>query len=414
MKANLQSQGIRILEKLAQGGQGEIFHVIKHGQNRVLKLYDELNSTPQQRDILLKLIAKGVPDAQFANRFAWPEEFVEITDENRFGYLMPLINTEDYISITAVEGKQVPHPGFGICVEVARQFAQTFRMVHIHGWCLRDISKNNLKFSPQTGDVVLLDNDSIVTDGYTGDDMEGTPGYPAPEVILKKAHPSTLTDLHSLAVLLFQLLCWHHPFQGVQESKIMILNKQALDELYGLNPVFIFDPIDRSNRLPDEAGYQHAKAMWMVLPDYIKKLFVRAFTVGIHTPSLRVMDNEWENALTLLQGQRHICSCGAENFFDPSRRKQRPCWHQGCQVSFPPKLVIHGERSGVLLIKKGQQLTSHRYYKQPESSLQAPYRHSPPAMSSHAFGKSLFAVSLLLEQVLAACHWPKAAHEDVG
>ena len=48
-------------------------------------------------------------------------------------------------------------------------------------------------------------------------------------------------------------------------------------ELYGVNPVFIFDPDDQSNKLPESFNVAVA-SRWELCPEAIKQLFIRAFT----------------------------------------------------------------------------------------------------------------------------------------
>ena len=53
-----------------------------------------------------------------------------------------------------------------------------------------------------------------------------------------------------------------------------------MNQLYGVNPVFIFDPDDKSNR--PVRGYQdNAIIYWDLYPKALKDLFTNAFTVGI-------------------------------------------------------------------------------------------------------------------------------------
>ncbi|MCK5878351.1 MAG: protein kinase [Holophagae bacterium] len=359
MKPTIQIPGLQIEKKLAQGGQGEIFVAVKNGKQYALKLYFEKNSTTDQRRIIEQLILSGPPDMERPDPFVWPMEVVELPGGRRFGYLMPLIQTSRYISLAQIESGKLKHPGYRIMAEACRQLAECYRELHIEGYCYRDISKFNVMFSPKNGDVVICDNDNIIVNKYGPGKIGGTTQYMAPEVILGKARPSTATDHHSLAVLLFMFICGGHPFHGQMEDKIKIFDGVAAEYLYGHKPVFIFNPLDHSNNLPEKRGYRHVKRQWQVLPNHIQALFVRALVTGTRNPANRVTDIEWMAAFTQLLGQCHICSCGAENFWDPrSNLQQRRCWHKGCTVSYPPKLQITGKSSCALLIKAGQQVTA--------------------------------------------------------
>lgn len=358
MKQTLKIQGLTIVEKLAQGGQGEVYHVRRGKEDYALKLYFERTATPAQRAIIEQLVASGVPAREYKHRFAWPFELVELPDGSRFGYLMPLIDTTHFISLSDIKGGKVPHPGYGVATEACRQLAECFREIHIEGVCYQDISENNFLFSPENGDVMICDNDNIAIDKQGDGNVLGTPQFMAPEIILGKARPSTVTDQHSLAILLFMLLCGGHPFHGKREYDIKIYDLHAIRYLYGEAPVFIFDPKDRSNRPPDIAGYRHVARHWKVLPTQIKDLFVKAFTTGPKDPSLRVTDMELIYALTQMLGQRHVCKCGAENFWDPRRKDQQVCWNRSCSVAYPPKLYLKGRDTTALLVKPGSRITT--------------------------------------------------------
>ena len=253
--------------------------------------------------------------------------------------------------------------------EVGRQLAEAFRTMHIRGYCCRDISANNFLFCAKTGNVMICDNDNVVVDKQKIGSILGTPQFMAPEVILGNERPSTLTDQHSLAVLLFMLLCGGHPFHGKREYNIKIFDGVAAQEIYGRNPVFVFDPNKGSNRLPQEPGYRHVNKYWNVLPTEIRKLFTKAFTIGLANPAARVTDLEWKNALFRMQGQCHICSCGAENFWDPYQKDQKACWHRGCSVVYPKKLYIDGGVTSVLLAKPKQQLTTLHFGEKSSTTL---------------------------------------------
>ncbi len=67
----------------------------------------------------------------------------------------------------------------------------------------------------------------------------------APEIVRGEAVPGTQTDLFSLAVLLFYMFVMHHPLEGKKELAIKCLDLPAMKKLYGTEPLFIFDPVDR-------------------------------------------------------------------------------------------------------------------------------------------------------------------------
>lgn len=321
-------------------------------------MYNEQSATPEQRKIIHSLVKAGNPAKGCPHRFAWLEEFVDWPDGKTFGYFMPLIDTKRYVSMAEIESKRIAHPGYGIMVEACRQLAECLRELHIGGYCYRDISKKNFLLNPDSGDVMICDNDNIIIDRQDIGNIKGTTSFVAPEVILNTAKPSTVTDLHSLAVLFFHLLCGGHPLHGKKERETKVLDVISSRKLYGLDPVFIFDPKNRSNRLPDEKGYRHVAKQWKVLPVHIRNLFLKAFTSGLKNPSERVTDIEWKNALTQMQDLHHVCACGAENFWDPLLHQQSNCWHCSREVKYPPKLYAKGKSVQAMLVISGRRVST--------------------------------------------------------
>ena len=64
---------------------------------------------------------------------------------------------------------------------------------------------------------------------------------------------SRTTDAHSLAVLLFHMLFIGHPLMGKKMLSIRSWDAVSQQVLFGKEPVFIFDPKDKSNEALDLA-----------------------------------------------------------------------------------------------------------------------------------------------------------------
>ena len=85
----------------------------------------------------------------------------------------------------------------------------------------------------------------------------GTLRFMAPEVVRREAPPSSLADLHSLAVFLFYLFVHGHPLEGTATDASYTwapADHQSESRLamrhFGQEPVFVFDNRDHSNRPP--------------------------------------------------------------------------------------------------------------------------------------------------------------------
>ena len=322
---------------LGAGGQGEVYRASVQGSAMALKWYYPHTATESQRAMLRVLINSGAPDA----RFLWPVELVGAPSKPGFGYLMALREPR-YKGIADLLVRRVT-PSFRSLATAGIHVADGFLQLHARGLCYRDISHGNVFFDPDTGEVLICDNDNVAPNRTKGGIL-GTPRFMAPEVVRGKARPSTQTDLFSLAVLLFLMLVNHHPLEGKKETSIHCFDLPAMTKLYGSEPVFIFDPVDKSNQ-PIAGFHDNALAFWPLYPAFLKELFTRSFTDGIKDPDHgRVRETTWRAAMSRLRDAILYCGCGAENFYDTDAIKtagrSRSCWKCGRALQLPPRMRI--------------------------------------------------------------------------
>jgi serine/threonine protein kinase len=337
---------------LGAGGQGEVYHVVSNGKDYALKWYFKKSATRVQKNILDNLVKKGEPDSSFL----WPKDLINQSSES-FGYIMPL-RPPAYKSIVDLM-KRRAEPSFYALCRAAYKLTQGYQKLHSMGFSYRDISFGNLFFEPNTGDVLICDNDNVAAND-AGSGVYGTPRFMAPEIVVGKAKPSRNTDLFSLAVLLFYMFMLNHPLEGKLEANIKCMDMFAMNKLYGTNPVFIFDPNDKSNEpLP---GYQdNAIIYWALYPWPLKELFLQSFTVGLTQPNRRVTENQWLDAFANLMSCIIKCpACGVEVFYDESKVKAsvaHTCWNCKNAITVPPSIVIGRSR---ILITPDARLRSHQ------------------------------------------------------
>jgi len=96
------------------------------------------------------------------------------------------------------------------------QIADTFHHLHATGQAYCDISGSNILVAKDfsKASICMIDIDNLYVPGTGIPDVLGTLRYMAPEIISKQMVPDIISDDHSLAVLLFELLRIGHPYIG--------------------------------------------------------------------------------------------------------------------------------------------------------------------------------------------------------
>jgi DNA-binding helix-hairpin-helix protein with protein kinase domain len=359
LKAETLKKTLTVQNKLGEGGQGEVYRVTDGKTYYALKWYNIEQSTEEQKEAIRHLVNRGAPQKATRQRFIWPIDLIILDNVDQFGYLMRLIDTQRFAELSEVQALRKPAPSLAALCEISYQIANSYRALHLSGYCYRDIAAGNLMFDPDTGDVLICDNDNIGINRQSQAQVYGTMEYMAPEVVRGDADPSTETDLHSLAVLLFNLWVWHHPLHGEMEYHIRVWDVPAKRRIYGENPVFIFDPKNKDNQLPDELEYETARTRWLLCPAPLQALFTRAFTEGLHNPAQRIMEGEWQGLFLQLKDAAIACpKCRAENLWWQGQTTLN-CWHCQTAITIPPKLVFANGQHTVLLNRKTKLFQRH-------------------------------------------------------
>lgn len=334
---------------LASGGQGEVYEVSSLGRKYALKWYfypttpSQVNQAEEQR----KAFDSAGPFAQAApdQRFLWPITLVEDPKRRTFGYLMDLLPSKFQGLEKLVLGKMQPTPNFHILCKAAINLADSFRLLHAQGLCYKDINLGGPFMDPKTGDIVICDCDNVR--------YNKTPGniifvfFAAPELINNTDICTRKTDWHSLAVLLFYMFVRHHPLDGKRQLEINVFNEVAQREFYGKEPIFIFDPQDTRNQAV-RGFHDNALRNWNIYPNFLKRLFTRAFTVGLQNPDERVKEGEWIGGFSRLRDSLYYCShCASPNFFDfeaLDNGQHQGCWRCAQNSVLPMRLEIGDRR----------------------------------------------------------------------
>jgi eukaryotic-like serine/threonine-protein kinase len=344
---------VTVGERLGEGGQGVVHAVTIGGAPYAVKWYRYAPSGELRKSIAA-LVERGRPHRDFY----WPIDLVASDELTGFGYVMPRL--EPRFSSFAQLVSRSDQPPFRVVITVGRHLVTAFEALHSAGLCYRDISFGNLWVDADHSEVAIIDNDNVGLD--SGEVFVwGTLRFMAPEVVRREAPPSSLTDLHSLAVFLFYLFMHGHPLEGVKTDESYSwadsAHRSETDlalRHFGTEPVFIFDPEDHSN--PPRPGDPVA-VWWRLYPKFFRAVFERAFTSGLRDPSGlgRVAEGVWRRALIKLADCVSVCSCQASVFYDPDDPGLR-CWNCNQVPPRPRMLELPG---GMIVLSAGATITPH-------------------------------------------------------
>jgi len=204
--------GWRILERIGQGGMGEVLKV-----ERIDAGFEQLGA--------MKLIRSGFAIGEFARRFLQERQI--LARLNHPGIASLLDGGRDaqghpYLVMEYVDGAPIDQYCDGqrlgiearieLFIEVCRAVAHAHRSLVIH----RDLKPSNILVRPD-GRVKLLDFGiaKVLGDGEGGDPLATrieqrmfTPDYASPEQV--RGQPvTTASDVYQLGLLLYELLCGH-------------------------------------------------------------------------------------------------------------------------------------------------------------------------------------------------------------
>lgn len=265
--------------------------------------------------------------AYFSKRFCWPIGIVKYPE---FGIVCPaypenFFFQEKASAVIDLKGKDKKSNwfttknrkylerselgDFKAMLSMAILLSRSIRRMHQAGLAHSDLSHNNVLIDPKSGSCVVIDIDSLVVPGIFPPEVIGTRGYIAPEILKTFMYPyhhpsrksaSTQTDLHSLAVLLYEYFFFRHPLIG---PKIYSSCSAEEDDYLAMGPkaTFIENPKDTSNK---------PKGLRPTIQDLgpiLENLFLRAFVDGLHMPAKRPSAMEWERGLVQTWDLLHPC-----------------------------------------------------------------------------------------------------------
>lgn len=280
---------------LSSGGQGEVFRVVNHPNYaiKILKRSEDLSriSFVSRLDLV---------------EFSVAPPLATVSGDSGVGYLMNLAEDMETLSDTCIRPWNYLDSSVDLSVGekdfyrrtgglkrrlgLSANLASTLSALHGQALVYVDLNPGNVMVSTDNDSNVLwlIDTDNLTYISKV-DQALYTPGYRAPE--LGRTGPTTLSDAHSLAILVFQLLVMTHPFSGMASSQMDAREWQAA--VIASRLPYVDDAHIDTNRLPT----QRQDFLETVLSNELRKLARQAFTEGLFDPTARPGVRRWRDVL---------------------------------------------------------------------------------------------------------------------
>ncbi|MFZ1699771.1 MAG: serine/threonine-protein kinase [Pyrinomonadaceae bacterium] len=206
----------RILREIGLGGMGAVYLA-------------ERNDGKFEQRVALKLLKREMNTSALRRRFQHEREILASLEHPNIARLLDAGTSEEkipYIAMEYVDGLPIDEYcdsqdlGLNARLELFQHVCAAVDFAHRNLVVHRDLKPSNVLVT-HDGVPKLLDFgiSKIVTDEYEDADSATitrlgvmTPSYASPEQ-LRKESVTTLSDVYSLGVILFELLCGHRPFE---------------------------------------------------------------------------------------------------------------------------------------------------------------------------------------------------------
>lgn len=279
-------------------------------------------------------ITSGAP----SNAFLWPE-YLTKKQQGSYGYIMRL-RPRNYYEFGNFLLAKVSFKSFNAMLSAAMKICNGFMMLHRFGYSYQDLNDGNFFIDPETGDVLICDNDNVMPQGEKSGIM-GKARYMAPEIVAGGI-PDKYSDRFSLSVILFMLFYANHPFEGAKVVACPCMTEGYEKRFYGSEALFIYDPTDKSN-LPVRGIHQNVIRRWPAFPQLLRDTFVREFSQEkLKNPTARMIEQNWEKVISQVRDDLVMCPYCAEETFVDTRNATCKCMNCGKTIDLRKRLVMPG------------------------------------------------------------------------
>ena len=224
--------GYKLLRLIGRGGMGSVYLA-------------ERSDGAFHKQVAIKLVQPGVNGINIPARFQQEREILASLDHPGIARLLDAATTEEglpYFVMEFVDGLPIDrwcdehHLNVTERVELFRRVCSAVQYAHQRLVVHRDLKPANILVTP-SGDVKLRDFGiaKLLRPLPGGDDTTRTqmgvmtPGYASPEQV-NGAGLTTLTDVYSLGVILYELLTGHKPYHSLRSAIREIAKTLAEEE----------------------------------------------------------------------------------------------------------------------------------------------------------------------------------------
>ena len=202
-------------------------------------------------------------------------------------------------------------------INAAMKICKGFEVLHLEGLSYQDLNDGNFFINPETGDVLICDNDNIAPQGVNSGIL-GKARYMAPEVVMGTQKPDQWTDRYSLSVILFMLFYGNHPLEGARVSACPCLTEKHEKRFYGSEALFIYDEINNENR-PVRGVHNNVIRKWNLFPEILRDVFKQQFSneCMLKNPKGRMVEAVWQKTIQQVRDILVVCPlCGEWTFVE--------------------------------------------------------------------------------------------------
>lgn len=291
-------------QKLGRGGEATVY-ALEGDKSLVAKIYHRRLDV-EKTEKLTRMV--GLQSERLLKLTAWPVATLRPKNANFVaGVLMRNVSgLKDihFLYNPKSRVREFPKANWSFLVHTAANVARAFSVIHQHKHVIGDVNQSNVRVSPESAIVSLIDCDSfqIFSQGHYFLCGVGVPLFTPPELQDKEFKSVIRTPNHDnfgLAVLLFQLLFMgRHPFAG----KFLGRGDMPIEKAIGEHR-FAFGPDPQRTQMqppPNCITLAH-------LSPEVRSLFVDAFAPsGVQRGRPDAM--QWIVALDALGRQLKQCS----------------------------------------------------------------------------------------------------------